>query len=141
MLHAARVILLAAVITLPLGACDPKTTQSPDEAAAVGVYTLQTIDGAPLPVVVARQGTDSAQITQGSVTLDASKSFADVTTLRVTDAGVVTIQDDPATGRWSLAGRNVQFTPDDGSAAYVMVWDGADQLTQVTSGFTLVYRR
>lgn len=141
MLKIARVLLLAGVITLPLGACDPKSTSSADASAAVGLYTLQTIDGLPLPAVVARQGSDSAQITQGSVTLDASTAFADITTLRVTQSGTVTTQDDGTSGTWTLAGRNVQFAPNDGSASYLMVWDGADQLTQVTSGFTLVYHR
>jgi hypothetical protein len=76
------------------------------------------------------------------VTIHADLTFDDVTVLRITESGVVTTETDAATGTWSLAGRTVQFSPNDGSSApYTMAWDGANQLTQLFSGFTLVYRK
>lgn len=141
MTQSARTILVAAVMALSLGACSD-TTGSDDADDLDGVYTLQTIDGQLLPVIVDEQGEDFAEVTQGTVTIHADLTFDDVTVLRITESGVVTTETDAAAGTWSLLGRTVQFTPNDGSSGpYAMAWDGGNQLTQLFSGFTLVYRK
>jgi hypothetical protein len=140
MIRSAATILFATVMGLSLGACND-TLASTGADAAVGVYTLQTIDGQSLPVIVDQQGNDIAEITQGTVTLDADGSFADVTELSITQSGVVSTETDAAVGAWALSGRTVQFVPNDGSGVYEMTWDGQDQLTQSFNGSILVYQR
>lgn len=141
MLRSARTILVAAVVILTLGACSD-TTGSGNADDLDGVYTLRTIDGQLLPVIVDEQGEDIAEVTQGSVTIHPDLTFDDVTVLRITEAGVVTTETETAAGTWSLLGRTVQFTPNDGSQGpYAMAWDGENQLTQLFAGFTLVYRK
>jgi hypothetical protein len=81
------------------------------------------------------------EITQGTVTLDADRSFDDSTVLRFTIADVVSSETDAASGSWTLSGRTVEFTPSDQSGAYEMTWDGGDQLVQLFDGLTLVYQR
>lgn len=140
MMRSARTILVAAVIGLALGGCSDATGNGNAEDVA-GVYTLQTIDGQLLPVIVDEQGEDIAEVTQGTVTLRTNLTFDDVTVLRITESGVVTTETEAAAGTWSLAGRTVQFTPNDASGAYALAWDGGNQLTQLFDGFTLVYRK
>ncbi len=136
----ASALVLAAVMSLSVGACSD-STGSGDADQAVGVYTLVSIDGFQLPVIVDQQGNDIAEVLSGSVTLDGDLSFDDTTDLRITEAGVVTTETDAVTGTWALSGRTVQFNPNDGSADYTMSWDGNDQITQLFNGFTLIYRR
>jgi hypothetical protein len=133
-------ILLAVGLGFSLGACHDSAASS-DADAAVGVYALQTVDGQPLPAVISQQGNDIAEIIQGTVTLEANRSFEDSTILRLTISGVVSSETDATAGEWSLNGRTVQFSPNDSSGLYAMTWDGQDQLTQIFNGFTLVYRR
>ena len=140
MIRPATILVLAAFTTLSLGACSD-TAASGDANAAVGLYTLRTIDGQPLPVVIDQQGNDTAEITQGTVTLDASRSFQDSTVVRLTVSGVVSSETDAASGSWTLSGRTVTFTPNDQSGPYQMTWDGANQLAQDFNGFILVYQR
>ena len=133
-------ILLAAVMGLTLAACSD-TAASTGADAAVGVYSLQTIDGRPLPVIVDQQGNDMAEVAQGTVTLAADRSFSDVTLLRITASEVVSTETDSANGTWTLSGRTVGFTPSDMSGPYEMIWDGGNQLSQLFNGFTLVYQK
>jgi len=140
MLPSARMLVCAALATLTLGACSD-TAASGDADAAVGTYTLVTIDGQPLPVVVDQSGADMLEITQGTVVLDADRTFDDSTVLRTTLAGVVSTETDAASGNWTLSGRTVAFTPNDQSGPYEMTWDGNNQLTQDFSGLILVYQR
>lgn len=141
MMRSAGTILVAAVMALSLGACTD-TAAGNDADDLDGLYSLQTIDGQLLPVIVDEQGEDIAEVIQGTVTIHADLTFDDVTVLRITESGVVTTETDAATGTWSLAGRTVQFSPNDGtSGPYVMEWDGGNQLTQLFGGFTLVYRK
>jgi hypothetical protein len=132
--------LLAAGCWLAVGACSD-TAASSDADAAVGVYSLQTVNGQLLPVIIDQQGSNVAEITQGSVTLDADRSFDDVTLVRFTISGAVSTETDAATGTWSLSGRTVLSTPSGQSGPYEMTWDGADRLTQLFNDVTLVYQR
>ena len=140
MMRLAGKIAFAALLGLTLAACSD-TAGSNDADDAVGAYTLRTIDGQNLPVIVDQQGNDIAEVIQGSVTLNANRTFTDLTVLRITEGGVVTTENDETSGTWSLAGRTVQFAPGGLPAPYAMAWDGGDELTQLFNGFTLVYRR
>jgi hypothetical protein len=140
MIRFTRPLLAAAVLGMSLAACSDST--GPDNTAeAAGVYLLQTIDGQNLPVIVDQQGQDMAEVTAGTVTLDTDLSFDDVTELRITEGGVVTTESDVVAGTWTMTGNTVRLNPGNASADYTMSWDGADQLTQLFNGFTLVYRR
>ncbi|HJU72752.1 MAG TPA: hypothetical protein VJ717_03330 [Gemmatimonadaceae bacterium] len=137
----ARQSMLALTLALLAGCGDDDST-GPDEGIA-GVYTLLTINGQQLPVVVQQQGSDRAEITQGSVTINENGTFTDVTQVRFTISGQVSNDTETASGTWTRTGSTLQFSPTSpsGSTPYTMTWDGDDRLTQVFQGFTLVYER
>lgn len=114
------------------------TTAPPAVDGAVGVYTLSTINGQPMPVIVQQSGNDKVEITGGAVTLKADRTFSDVTNARLTVAGSVTSESDSASGTWTRQTNTVQFIPA-GFMAYSMTWDGSNRLTQSFQGFTLIY--
>ncbi|MEK6689527.1 MAG: hypothetical protein AABZ01_13845 [Gemmatimonadota bacterium] len=105
-----------------------------------GVYTLRTINGQALPFLYSQIGADKVEFLDGTVTLNADRTFIDATTFRVTEQGVVTTEVDVADGTWSLSGATVRFLLADGSS-YSMIWNSTDALTQVFDTFTLVYRK
>ncbi len=105
-----------------------------------GVYPLRTINGQPLPFLYSQIGDDKVEFMDGTVTLNADKTFIDATTFRVTEQGVVTTEVDLGDGTWSLSGATVRFLLADGSS-YSMTWNGTDTLTQVFDTFTLVYQK
>lgn len=132
--------LLAAGFWIAAAGCND-TTGIAGADAAVGLYTLRSVNGQLLPVVIDQQGSDISEITEGSVTLDADRTFEDITLLRSTVAGAVSTRTEAAAGNWTLSGSNVLFTPSDQSGPYEMTWDGGDQLTQNFNGLLLVYQR
>ena len=105
-----------------------------------GVYTLRTINGQALPFLYSQIGADMVEFMDGTVTLNADRTFIDATTFRVTEQGVVTTEVDQADGTWSLSGGTVRFLLADGSS-YSMIWNSTDTLTQIFDTFTLVYRK
>jgi hypothetical protein len=138
MLRLTRTLTLAGLAVLSLAACSDSTGPS-DELA--GVYTLITIDGESLPVIVDQNGDDIAEITEGTLTLDDDGSFDDVTELRITESGQVTTEEDATSGNWSVSGTTVTFDPIGTAGNYTMTWDGQNRLTQNFQGFILVYER
>ena len=138
-----RKTMLAGIAAMALSACGGDAT-GPDADTLAGEYILFTIDGHTLPVIVDQVGDDIAEVTEGSVTLQPNGTFDDVTTLRITESGVVTTEVDATQGNWTVSGTTVTFTPSDGSGSYTMTWDvqqGQRQLIQLFQGFTLVYQR
>lgn len=143
MTHLFRTTLTAGMLAASLAACSGDAT-GPDADTLAGEYILFTIDGQSLPVIVDQVGNDIAEVTEGSVTLQSNGTFDDVTTLRITESGVVTTEVDATQGNWTVSGTTVTFTPNDGSGSYTMTWDiqqGQRRLTQLFQGFTLVYER
>ena len=135
-----KTLLACGVLLAP--ACNDST--GPDNfEALVGTWVLISIDGDPLPVVVDQDGEDTAEITAGVVELDDSRLFSDDTSVRFTIGGVVTTEVQAGTGTWGLDndGNTVIFDPTDGSAEYIMEWDGGITLTQNFDGFILVYQK
>lgn len=131
---------IAPLLLVLLAACSGADEPTAPLGDPSGVYTLQTVDGQPLPFLYLQIGDDTIEFLDGTVHLNADKTFIDATTLRVTALGVVTTEVDQADGVWSLAGSTVTFTQSD-LAVYSMTWDGEDVLTQVVEGLTLIYRK
>lgn len=113
-------------------------TTAPNADAVVGVYMLSTINGDALPQVVDQNGNDSAEVTQGIVTLKADKTFTDVIHLRLTVSGNVTTVADSTVGSWTRQGNTVTLNAV-GFLPYQMTWNGSDRLTQLLDILTLEY--
>ena len=70
------------------------TTAPPGADAAVGVYTLSSINTPAVARDVQQSGNDKLEITGGGVTPQEDRTFSDVTTARLTIAGSVTSESD-----------------------------------------------
>jgi hypothetical protein len=132
-------LMLAMVVPLALGACGDST--GPGDVA--GIYTLSSINGDPVPVVVAF-GPPLEEVTQGIVRLNANGTFSASHTLRVTSGGSFTEFTEPISGTYTRSGNNLILTfpdPDGSSIAEVTaVWQG-DRLTVDDNGDIWVYVR
>ncbi|MGH7709992.1 MAG: hypothetical protein ACREOG_01840 [Gemmatimonadaceae bacterium] len=131
---------IALVAAFGCGGGGDDSTGPPGPDVVVGLYTLATVNGQALPVVVDQLGNDKAEVTAGTVTLRADRTFTDITQVRLTIAGNVTNETETATGTWTRQTNTVQFNPT-GFTAYSMTWDGANRLTQSVAELTLVYTK
>lgn len=132
--------LLISILFLGLAACggDSTAPTDPPEQHA-GTYVLLTANGAPLPFTLVEQGSNTVEITAGSVTLRADATFDDEATIRVTEDGEVTIDEDLISGTFTVSQGRVRFLTLDG-LVYEADIDG-NVMTQNFQGLVLVYER
>lgn len=134
-----RAALVPAVMLLALAGCDSDST-GPDANAHVGTYTLVTVNGSPLPFVVVQVLNDKIEVTKGSVTLNADGTYSDRVTLRATEGGSTTTEEEASTGTYAMNGTSVSFIETSSGETYSGSLSG-DDLTVIVEGFTAVYNK
>jgi hypothetical protein len=130
----ARISSALAAVFVTLAACSEPTGLS----SVVGVYTLVTANGAPLPRAV----DSSMVIDSGRITLRGDRSFQDVLSYHATsDIGRFTV-DVTIHGTFRLAGDSIEFTSGTIRSAAAIRGDTLRRLL-ATSGrpATLAYSR
>jgi hypothetical protein len=129
--------VLVLAFLLPLAACGDGPTAVPVDV--VGTWELRTINGMPLPVILASSGEDTAEVLDGSIILQADGRFEDSVTLRFTIDGEVTTDVDVIEGTYTQQGGALVLTSDEGGSFSATVTDG--ELVQIINQLTLRYTR
>src|SRR3569832_263903 len=70
----------------------------------LGTYLLETVSGQSLPYILEQSATRKVELTGETVTLLAANRQTMVTSFRVTDNGVVTLENVPAPGNYTANG-------------------------------------
>ena len=138
--------LFFVLLVFGLGACggDGASTTGPDdtepESVTAGTYTLQSIDGEPLPVVIDQIGTYTLEFTAASITLNADLTCSDSFSIRETESGVVTTATVPDICTYTINAGAISVTyPSDG-----IVVGGSivgSQLTLSDDGLVLIFQK
>jgi hypothetical protein len=130
-----RKLLAFCAIVVAIGCSD---TTAPAGSVA-GVWTLKTVNGFPVPFAAPQGGADTIELTSDVITANASGTFTQLTVMKRTTSGVVTIDSIPDAGNYAISGNVVTFDFSSSSPTGQGVLVG-DTLT-VTTDITLVYRR
>lgn len=136
-----RLLVLALALALGVTATACSDSTSPG-ASIAGTYSLQTINGQPLPVVVNSSGSPYSEVLSSQISLDANGNYNSLTRYRDTyPGGLPNLVDVSATGYWTLSGSQITLTeigyPNDPSYGTI----SGNRITFVDFGFTLVYTR
>ena len=129
--------LLAACVALLAIACGDSTSPS---ASAAGTWTLQTVNGAPLPFVLLQVGADKLELTSDVITANSTGSFTQMTTLKTTEDGQVTTESIPDAGTYTQAGTAITFTFNSDGSTGTGTLTG-NTVTVASQGYSLVYTR
>lgn len=118
-------------------ACGSFEILGPGTFTVDGSYSLQTVNGAALPVTV-MDSLDGVpvQITfmaPTSFTLAPDHSVRIITTVRFVFGSINEVQTDTTTGTYALNGQQVTFSQP-GSASFTATWDILNTLTIVDNG-------
>jgi hypothetical protein len=97
-------LVLATVLPLTLGGCGDSTGPG---GAVAGMYTLQSINGDPVPVTYAESPDFRDEILSGFVRLNANGTFSAGHTQRLTVDGMVTIRTNNTGGTYTRSGDNL----------------------------------
>ena len=104
-----------------------------------GLYTLETIDGDPLPVLLVEVGDNKIEVTAGSVTLNTDRTCSDSLTLEITEGG--NVDSDVATDEctYTTDGRAITLTYTDNTVSVGTIIGSA--LTITDDAVAFLFRR
>ena len=130
-----RTLLTLCAVLLAI-ACGDSTGPS---ASVAGTWTLQSLNGFTVPFKSPQAPGDTIELTSDVIDASASGTFTQMTVVKTTKSGTVTIDSIPDAGSYSVKGNVVtfDFTSDAPNGAGVI--DG--NTMTVTTDITLVYRR
>lgn len=132
-----RYLAALLVVATACGGSDGPTEPTPDSVA--GAYSLQTVNGAPLPFTVRQTLDYRSEVVAGRMTLNADGTCSERADMRVTDRGTTTTETVSGTCTYTLAGAGVTLRYTDGTVATAAL--SGPTLTFVSDGLTLAYRR
>ena len=102
----------AMALLVSSAACGGDGASEPTSVA--GTYTLQSVNGAPLPFVIIDESGYKLEITAASYVLAGAGTFTNSATFRETESGTVTTSTETIAGRYTLSASTVTFTDADG---------------------------
>ncbi len=129
-------------VSVALAACGGGGDDPIGPANVAGTYTLQTVNGSPLPFTTSEDATYKAEILSSAITLNGNNTFSWAFTGRSTDNGTPTTNSETFTGTYTINGSSIRMTDSEG---YTDATVGNGTITMVIEGpagtFTLLFRR
>jgi len=127
------------VLCLALACGGDSTTSEPTTASLAGTWSLQTINGIPLPFVIAQTATTKAEVLSDIVTATAAGTYTEVTQTRTTVNGQATTTTDNDAGTYTISGNTVVIRSSDGSTANGTI--SGSTFTITTSGVAFQFKK
>lgn len=110
------------------------------EPSHVGLYSLRTVNGSPLPFTIAQLGDERVEVASGHIILNVDGTFTDHTTFRIVEATGTRHEETVREGSYTTNGSVVQLSPI-GSERYSVALSQNRTLTQAVDSYLLVYRK
>jgi hypothetical protein len=122
-------------------ACGGGDSTAPGVASAAGSWSLQTINGTPLPFTIFDQVSppDKLEVLSNTFVASTSGTFVETSTLRETQGTTVTTQTETDTGTWRQNNAAITITTSDGTVNTAAI--SGDVITASESGALFVYHR
>ena len=106
--------------------------------AVAGNYTLRTVNGQDLPVVIVQVLDEKIEVTAGSWRINSDNTFSTSLTLATTTGGTTTSETGSNNGTYTLSGSAITFTFPDASTSSGSI--SGNTLTVIDEGLSLVFR-
>jgi hypothetical protein len=130
-----RTLLAVCAVLLALG-CGDSTAPA---GSVAGTWNLKTVNGFSVPFVSPQGGGSTVELTSDVITATASGTFTQMTVVKTTTGGQVTIDSIPDAGTYTISGHTVTF--DFTSDAPTGSGDLDGSTLTVRTDITLVYKR
>ncbi|MBM4193404.1 MAG: hypothetical protein FJ202_03360 [Gemmatimonadetes bacterium] len=140
-----RLIVVAAAglwLTAAVAACsgDSSAPTASASASVVGTWNLQQVGNSPLPYLIDQNGADKSELTGGTLVFLSSGFFTEVSTVRNTTGGQVSMTSVPQGGTFTANKGAVQATFAGAAEASAGTYT-ASTLTIAIGGLPMTYRR
>jgi hypothetical protein len=107
----------------PTGPGTPVVPVVPAPTSPVGNYDIKTVNGNPVPVVIASDGNYKQEFTAGTVALGADTKYTVVLTTRITIPGNVQTFVDSTAGTWTQTATSIELTNAADGSKLTGTWD------------------
>ena len=128
--------IFAGVLIALLAACDGEIGPS----TTTGTYTLRTINGSKLPVVISGSGNDKTEVLDDTIILYEGGTYAETAHNRVTVAGQASTVTRTEAGSWVTLGTSITMTPAGTSTQRIGQVQGYDMIF-IVAGQTSVFTK
>lgn len=91
-------------------ACGSDSPTQPTNASVAGTWTLTSVNGAPLPLVLSQAGADKDELTGDVVTATPTGTYTEVFTYRTTTSGVVSTDSETDNGTYTISGNSITLS-------------------------------
>lgn len=91
-------------------ACGSDSTTQPTFASLAGTWTLQSVNGSPLPFTISQSGTDKEELLSDVITASPNGTYTEVAQFRTTINGQSTVSTENDTGTFTLNGTAITVT-------------------------------
>jgi hypothetical protein len=137
-----RTAFVATMILAILSAagCGGDST-GPATQSIAGSWTLQSVNGSPLPFIVTQTGTDRLEVLSDVIVISETGSFTQTTSTRTTTNGVPTTQSVADAGSYTLNGSAVTLHFNSDGFTGTASWSGTTITTITGDGLALIYKR
>lgn len=132
------VILLATVGAV---ACGSDSPSAPAEPTVTGSYSLSTVNGQEMPLVLGQNDTAMVELISGHIVLSSGGQFTDIVNLRYTIPSGTSLEADTLSGSYARSGSTLTFQPSDGSGNYTLAVTDVNTLTETAGSVVIVYKR
>lgn len=134
--------MLGALGALLLSACGSDGSTGPT-VVLDGTYTLTSVSGDPLPIVVqapaAENGNITIELLGGALTLRPDGTYSDEVQLRYTESGIATPVPDEVEGTYRVEGSTINFTSEAAGTYSGVYNEEENRITTIAGGFALTY--
>jgi len=136
-----RAAAIAASAIWFFAACGGSDATAPSASVSiVGSWTLQSVNGSPLPYVMDRNGADKSEMTADILTFLTSGQFTDIAQVRVTSGGQVSTLAVQQAGTYAANKGNVTLTFA-GDASTAQGSQSGSTFTLGLNGLSLAYKK
>ena len=118
-------------------ACGSDSTTQPTMTSVAGTWTLQSVNGGPLPFTLTQTGSDKLELLSDVVTANSNGTYTEVAQFRTTINGQATTNTETDAGTFTLNGTAVNLSsPQTGSTNGVL---SGNTLTLTETGYAWVF--
>lgn len=122
-------------------ACGSDSTTQPTVASLAGTWTLQTVNGNPLPFTISQTATDKVELLSDVVTASANGTYSENLQIRETLNGVSQTFTSADTGTFTVNGTAVTLTSTQVGSTSGALSNNNHTLTLTEQGFVWVFAK
>lgn len=122
-------------------ACGSDSTTQPTFATIAGTWSLQTINGTPLPFTVSQTANDKIEVVSDVVTATSTGTYTEVIQYRETLNGQATVTSVPDAGTFTINGSAITLSSSQSGTITGTLSNNNDTFTAAESGFVYVFTR